>query len=197
MKTLKKVLAESYKYHKRSGESEIVHHISKTDKDISGHFYPLSHFGTANAVRAVATGVHESKPQRIYSVRIKLGNVVHLNTDPGSHTAYEIVRLLHHERHITKREADELQDHMDGHADCDSALSHQLAVKHKINTISYTNGFEHPGSTSYIITHPSQVRVLRSSIPINIDRKRRGRANIGKGLETYESSKQPYSKYKK
>lgn len=48
--------------------------------------------------------------------------------------------------------------------------------RRKIDTIAYKNRVEDPGSTSYIITHPKQVRLLRKTkAPINV---KRGEANL-------------------
>jgi hypothetical protein len=163
-------LLEKAEYQAQPDESEVVHHASNSDFT---EFHPLSHFGTANAARARAIydtepedeGKKRTKPKNLYTARIKLGKVAHIADTDDEHTPITILDSLHDAGHIDKASHREYTTAMHKlHTDEDrKAVLLNALKKHKINTISYNNTVEDPGSRSYIISHPSQVRLLQKT----------------------------------
>lgn len=160
-----RVILESKEQQAQPGESQVLHHAaSGTIKD----FHALSHFGTAVAARTRAAF---NGAGTAYSVRLKLGNVVHIPHDSGEHSHEEITDALLKHNHISKEEQTNLHNSYKdkNYNDKTKILSKHLISK-GINTVSYKNEMEDDGSTSYIITHPSQVRILKHGTKINYDR---------------------------
>ena len=181
-------LKEAKEWAAKEGESEVVHHYTKTDVN---SFMPFSHFGTHQAARERAASMEfDPGKSQVHSVRIKLGNTVHI-PDLGGHYPEEIASGLREHGHITDEDHQHLKTkfatfnqqlekptrddrswlHPEQQAKA-SYLAHYLRNKKGIHTISYENDQEDEGSTSYMITHHSQVRKLRksSSPKINIPR---------------------------
>jgi len=177
MKSFFEYLLEKAEYQAQPDESEVVHHAS--DHDFT-EFHPLSHFGTSNAARARAVFniVTASRPKNLYTARIKLGKVAHIVDDGNDHTPEYILHGLHDAGHITSNHYDKTFEKMKNTPSVEGRKKIVLDTlkKRKINTIIYKNRIEDPGSNSYIITHPSQVRILsRSTSRVNV---RRGRAKL-------------------
>jgi hypothetical protein len=151
------------RYQPREGESEILHHVSTSPKNFN-IFRPMSHFGDADAARHF--GKYSYTPHH-YAVRIKLGRVHELsdssdspdfNNGGGSnHNPQMIANILHHEGIMSFEDYDNPK-HTQSHA----AIARYIRSR-GIDTLKYKNNEE--GGTSYIITHPNQVRVLKQSIP--------------------------------
>lgn len=165
-------LLERAEYRSQDGESDVVHHASSHDFD---EFRPLSHFGTASAARAraVTPGSDPREAKHLYSARIRTGNVVRIGDDSKNHTPSSLLHSLHKAGHISVNNYIKLDDKM--RASSDDGERSKILLDHlkrrKINTISYKNTVEDPGSTSYIITHPKQVRILRKTkAPVNVER---------------------------
>ena len=164
-------LDEDSRFSGTDGESEVVHHV--TPHRFS-EFNPLSHFGTKKAAGArafaLATDYHYGKPHadakyNAIAARLKLGNVVDI-ADTGTHTAKDIAHSLCRKRIISPDERDEVLDAgFDRESD---AVLLAILKDHNINTLRYENEIEHPGSISYIITDPAQVRILKRSNNANI-----------------------------
>lgn len=172
MLSFKDFINESLEYLPKTGESEVVHHSS--DKSFPS-FNPLSHFGTANAARAraVSSGQSPKDSKHLYSARLNLGNVVNMGDDGENHTPHGILHSLHKAGHITVNNYLNMRNKMSA-AENDESRKDMLVKylkRRKIDTIRYKNRVEDPGSTSYIITHPKQVRILRKSFsPVNVSR---------------------------
>jgi len=170
-------LLEKAEYKAQEGESPIVHHAS--DQDFT-EFRPLSHFGTANAARAraVTNDSTASQPKNLYSARIRLGKTVRIVDTGENHTPESIIHGLHMAGHVTAAHYDRYYDKMKAatsHAE-KTKIVLDVLKRRKINTITYRNRIEDAGSNSYMITHPSQVRLLsKSKSPVNV---RRGKARL-------------------
>jgi hypothetical protein len=172
MKSFFEYLLEKAEYLPQPGESRVVHHAS--DHDFT-EFRPLSHFGTANAARARAVSYtpKASQPKNLYTARIKLGKIVRINDDKEDHTPESILHSLHKAGHVTASHYDKYYEKMRDTPSIEGRKKIVLDVlkRRKINTIVYKNRVEDPGSDSYMITHPSQVRLLsKSASPINVQR---------------------------
>lgn len=161
MKSYRQFLESSYAA--RDNESEIVHHVSPSQKDFST-FRPMSHFGSAAAARSIAKAVSDMLDNpRIhhYSARISLGKVHELPDDHDgygeTHSPDSIARVLHKQGIISREEASE-PTHTRNHASIA-----RLVRSKGIHTLRYRNNIE--GGHSYIITHPSQVRILSKTKP--------------------------------
>lgn len=159
----------------RGNESEVVYHATPHN---FVQFNPLSHFGTKKAAGARALDLvtdydrHIDPSDRklnVIAARLNLGNVVDI-TDSGDHTFRDLVIDLREGGYITDSEAREVRNAQD--------LLELLDYK-DIQTLRYTNEFEDPGSTSYIITNPAQVRVLRRSIPAHVNYEKYKKYNLG------------------
>jgi hypothetical protein len=159
-------------YKAQSCESEILHHLTphKFDK-----FRPMSHFGTAKAARAVMKNkvddeiVGKNDPINAMTVRIKLGNVRSIPDDNLGHDPRDVNDLLYSHNHISKKQYE--TNKKKGNRLTNNDLAKCLR-SNNIQTLKYKNQYEDPGSTSYIITDPNQVRKLRTSYnaKINLDR---------------------------
>ena len=158
-------------------ESEVVHHV--TPHKFS-EFNPLSHFGTKKAAGArafaLATDYEYGKPKKdnvfnALATRLRLGNVVDID-DTNTHTAWDIAKSLCRRNIISKEDRDVVPKEPGPAAD--KILLNILKV-YAIDTLRYTNDIEDPGSTSYIITDPSQVRILKRSnnAKINFEKYRK------------------------
>ena len=158
-------------------ESEVVHHV--TPHKFS-EFNPLSHFGTKKAAGArafaLATDYEYGKPKKdnvfnALAARLRLGNVVDID-DTNTHTAWDIAKSLCRRNIISKEDRDAVPKESGPAAD--KILLNILKV-YAIDTLRYTNDIEDPGSTSYIITDPSQVRILKRSnnAKINFEKYRK------------------------
>ena len=158
-------------------ESEVVHHV--TPHKFS-EFNPLSHFGTKKAAGArafaLATDYEYGKPKKdnvfnALAARLRLGNVVDID-DTNTHTAWDIAKSLCRRNIISKEDRDVVPKEPGPAAD--KILLNILKV-YAIDTLRYTNDIEDPGSTSYIITDPSQVRILKRSnnAKINFEKYRK------------------------
>jgi hypothetical protein len=172
MLSFSEFLLEKAEYNAQEGESSVVHHASDQDFD---QFRPLSHFGTANAARAraVSNSSNASQPKNLYTARIKLGKVAHIVDNGDNHSPESILHGLHMAGHVTAAHYDKYYDKMrsaTSHAD-KTKIVLDVLKKRKINTIAYKNRVEDPGSRSYMITHPSQVRLIRKTkAPVNVKR---------------------------
>ena len=158
-------------------ESEVVHHV--TPHKFS-EFNPLSHFGTKKAAGArafaLATDYEYGKPKKdnvfnALAARLRLGNVVDID-DTNTHTAWDIAKSLCRKNIISKEDRDAVPK--ESGPEADKILLNILKV-YAIDTLRYTNDIEDPGSTSYIITDPSQVRILKRSnnAKINFEKYRK------------------------
>jgi DNA-binding transcriptional regulator YiaG len=160
-------LREKLEYHKREGESELVHHVT-TNKFSPDSFHPMSHFGTHNAARARAAfkmelrqGADKKTKFNVISARLKLGKVADISdTEHGSHYPDVLLDLISKTKHLPKKEIQNLRKKKYG-------LTHQHIAqalnKHGIDTLRYKNKWEDPGKTSYMITRPDQVRSVRKT----------------------------------
>lgn len=161
-------------------ESEVLYHVSPHDFT---QFRPFSHFGTSYAARTIADQSYDSdfnkhEKTHNYTVRLKMGKVLDANIDLAHHgfefdhpTAYATV--LHREGHIDHRDHTRLQEKLK--AEPELVKQYELLANHVrkmgYNTIRYTNHMEDEGSKSYVITHPSQVRILKKTYgPLNLNR---------------------------
>lgn len=166
MKKLRDIIES--KYQAQDEESELVHHVSSHE---FSEFKPLSHFGSREVARDIGHAIYRDtkgftqdgfgykKPPdgklKYYSARIKLGNTVHIS-DVVEDYPPAISGELHNHGHISKEDHDYVQKNPNK-----ESLLHVLK-KNNINTISYDNEFEgDKPSKSYIITHQSQVRILK------------------------------------
>lgn len=155
MKTFKRFIIEIV-YKPEKHESELLYHISPHDIESFNH---LSHFGTKIAARQRG---HEKGYTKLhqYTVRLKLGNVKNID-DTGSNEPYDIVDSLYNNGHISKDEHANLRNTFDEYEPETHAKKLSLFLRKKnIHTLSYINDFEDRGKKSYIITHPSQVRII-------------------------------------
>jgi hypothetical protein len=175
MVRFKQFLVEKKEYQALPGESEVVHHSSFDNFD---KFHPLSHFGTHKAARERHSTLKFGYPEDYdhlkpvtYTARLKLGHVVDLPDVDADHSLYGIAHQLHSAGHISEKQRDHLHNTLKGLGDKSHQFGHELN-KMGINTMRYENEAEDPGSKSYIITHPDQVRILKKSVgaKININR---------------------------
>jgi hypothetical protein len=171
MKKLKDI-TEAAKWHiKHKNDSDVVYHSSPTND--TQRFHPLTHFGTQRAARARASEVRDLEGLDInheyhhYAVRLRLGNVAHIE-DSAEHSPLDILHGLHSAGHITKNEKNQAERDMERANNGthpihphDHDVLMGLLKKKNIHTLSYTNHHEHRGSTSYMITDPKQVRILK------------------------------------
>lgn len=162
----------SYQPREDEEDSIVVHHSSPNK---FGKFRPISHFGTRNAARERAfnlkhtDGRTDKDEMHGYTVRLKKGNTLHfqpMEDDDDEQTVHSLTDTLHKHGHINKDQRDDVHSKKNNiHAA--KALGKHLN-SNGIHTISYTNRNEDRGSTSYVATHPSQVRVLkRGKIKMN------------------------------
>ena len=181
MKTFQEHLEEST-YHAKEDESEIVHHLTshKFDK-----FRPLSHFGSKGASREVMGQKEydydkddnevpiDRKKLQHHVVRIKLGKVAHIDDHGGEHNSpSDLSHTLHGHGHITpEQHKNHLELAKQGKLTNDHIA--KTLRSNGIHTLAYKNEVEDRGSTSYMITHHSQVRHLRTpgkNAKVNFDR---------------------------
>jgi len=162
-------IAEST-YKAQSGESEILHHLTphKFDK-----FKPMSHFGTAQASRSLMKFRMDDdnvKGKAIihHAVRIKLGNVRHMEDDQtnSGHRPDVVNDMLYQNKIISRKQYE--TNKKKGRSLTNYDLARTLK-SNNIQTIAYKNEFEDPGSTSYIITDPKQVRRLQLNLNTKIN----------------------------
>lgn len=178
LKSFMEYLLEKAEYRADDGESEVVHHSSDTD---FSSFHPLSHFGSPAAARARAVSSKNAsaeEPKHLYSARLKLGRTVSISDDGEDHKPASILHSLHKAGHISAHHYLGYDDKMRAASDEEGRKKILLDIlkKRKIDTIRYKNDVEDAGSTSYIITHPKQVRLLRkSNSPVNV---KRGQAKL-------------------
>ena len=160
---------ESEEYRAKEGESEVVHHLTTKNFDPNS-FRPLSHFGTKKAARDVIKNrveletdkpIEKTKPKH-HAVRLSLGNVVTVKDNGDYHSPAAFSKSLHKAGHLDAKQA--AAHERLGHNLTNKRIASDLR-KNGIHTIKYKNNIEDPGSTSYMITHPSQVRPLRSTKP--------------------------------
>ena len=178
-------LREKLEYRKQEGESHLLHHITPHEFD---SFKPMSHFGTHDAARARAsflakhelpsssdsshekyTGSPEifNKRQKetkfnIYSTRLKLGKVIDV-PDIAEDRPSKLLDMLSKHKHIPHETVVELTKKSLGHGGLTHEHIAKALNKHGIDTLRYKNKWEDPGKTSYMITRPDQVRVLRKT----------------------------------
>ena len=152
------------------GESKTLYfHTSNTPgiKD----FHPLTHFGTSKAARA---RIYDRGPKAraakhaSYTVRLKLGKGAKISDEGTDHSLNELADLLHKHGHINKKEHDALKRKVSYNSteNLENKKAHIVnALKSKgYDHMYYINTVDDPGSKSVIITHSSQVRVLRSGM---------------------------------
>jgi hypothetical protein len=167
-----KDLTESVRYLPSEGESPVVHHVSFDSFD---RFKPMSHFGSKDAARGRAATffyTDQKKPMWMYTVRLKLGNVLVVDDLPYGHQAYDTLKLIKRTNKIPKAAFSKLNRliRKKGLLDND-LLADWLKNVCNINTLKYLNRWEDPGSYSYIITDPDQVRILKErKAPFNYKR---------------------------
>jgi hypothetical protein len=162
-------IAEStYKAH--SGESEILHHLTPHKFD---QFKPMSHFGTAQASRSLMKFRMDDdnvKGKAIihHAVRLKLGNVRHMEADQtnSGHRPDVVNDMLYQNKIISRKQYE--TNKKKGRSLTNYDLARTLK-SNNIQTIAYKNEFEDPGSTSYIITDPKQVRRLQLNLNTKIN----------------------------
>ena len=170
MKTFKMFLESSFAA--REGEHpDVFHHISGPDVNAPRqqikNFRPMSHFGEPGTVRNMKRVVDdragdEYNPRiRHYAVRLKTGTIHDLpdDHDQGNeeHSPYSIAKALQSQGVLTHEETNN-RNNTRSHA----AIARLIRSK-GINTLRYKNNLE--GGTSYIITHPNQVRILKQTRP--------------------------------
>jgi len=163
MKTFKQFMAES-KLAARKGESELVHHTASASFN---KFKPMAHLGTANAARARAVtklygsykNINNPHPVNHYVGRIKLGKTMTIQ-DTGADHEYDILDALVRKKHAKQSHVDNFKKKNFGYKDYPARVAKFVRSK-GVHTIKYKNEYEDPGSTSYIITHPKQVRLIR------------------------------------
>ena len=164
MKTFKMFLESSFAA--REGEHpDVFHHIS--ERPGIREFRPMSHFGEPGTVRNMPRVIDDradgSGSPRIhhYAVRLKTGRIHDLpdDHDQGNeeHSPYSIAKALQSQGVLTPEEANN-RNNTRSHA----AIARLIRSK-GINTLRYKNNLE--GGTSYIITHPNQVRILQQTRP--------------------------------
>lgn len=162
MKKLRDIV-ENKNYKPQEDESEIVHRVVP-DGNFGDHIHPLSHFGTKATSRSFLvqrSSNYDSDDHKfhVYSGRIKLGNVIHVD-DIGEHDTHNFAEQLHDNGHISTKDHEKIQN-----SEVDSPEAMSLLVnalkKRNINTIAYRNEYESVGDKSYVITDPSQFRILR------------------------------------
>ena len=156
------------------GESKTLYfHTSNTPgiKD----FHPLTHFGTSKAARA---RIYDRGPKAraakhaSYTVRLKLGKGAKISDEGTDHSPKELADLLHKHGHINKKEHAALHAALKSKVSYDSPENLKNKKDHIVDALKskgydhmyYINTVDDPGSKSVIITHSSQVRVLRSGM---------------------------------
>jgi hypothetical protein len=136
----------------------------------------MSHFGTAQASRSLMKFRMDDdnvKGKAIihHAVRIKLGNVRHMEDDQtnSGHRPDVVNDMLYQNKIISRKQYE--TNKKKGRSLTNYDLARTLK-SNNIQTIAYKNEFEDPGSTSYIITDPKQVRRLQLNLntKINFDR---------------------------
>lgn len=174
------ILIEAHGFEAEDGEHpDLLYHFSR-NPEIKG-FHPLSHFGTKAASRQIANGyddhptksVFKREGRSIYANRIKLGNTFRTEDIMG-HSAEELSRHLYHKGLFNRSEyhgvLSNIQDEEHDHKK-NEVLAHAIRSK-GVDTLWYKNKKEDPGSTSYMITHPSQVRTVFASKEPRINKDR-------------------------
>jgi hypothetical protein len=174
MITFKLFLESTYKA--QDGESEILHHVSPHNFN---EFKPFSHFGSKATVRHFKNNYLENDTKTSYSVRLKLGNIAHVEEDEsGEHHPINLINQLRLAGHITNQEHNTLHNIYKNSLEGNHKERRQKSIDHfdhlskwlnnkGIHTISYNNVGEidshqtEKDRKSYIITHPSQVRILK------------------------------------
>lgn len=139
-------------------------------------FAPLSHFGTRAAALARARSSGKiGQTMILYQVELELGSVLRIPdlaaSGPRSalHSWLRLVDHLHYDVSppaFSTTERDEIliaaapagQDATAG----TEALIRILSAR-GIDALAYVNQFEDPGSTSWIVLRPTQVRILHRS----------------------------------
>lgn len=166
------------------GKNNILHHmnnINNIDK-----FHPLSHFGSYYAAKNVGSQLHgseistdkENVPYRDrihYRVRfLNKGKIFHLPEDIVNHEPHALIDALHKHGLFSNKEKEQHISKIHhlynkhGYNSIESKEYVGNAIRDKgFHTVSYKNEFEHPGSKSYIITHPSQVHIIKKT-PVKI-----------------------------
>jgi hypothetical protein len=119
----------------QEGESEIVHHLTPTK---FSKFHHMSHFGTKQAAREAIKGKDEYFDK-------------HDEPHEIDHS-----KIYHHAARIKLGNVAHIKDDGENHVA-------DTLRKNNIHTVAYTNTREHKGSTSYMITHPSQVRPIKQT----------------------------------
>jgi len=190
-----KQLNESRDYQRKEGESKVLHHVTPV---AFNKFKPMSHFGTANAARAVAAdkfNMEKTNDLRMnrpiksltkkvnktkfysHSVRLKLGKVAHISDYEGSqHSPSRVVDLLIKHKVLPIKATNSLLKKSHDHLNGGPPLTHNHIAKalnaHGIDTLKYKNHYEDEGKMSYIITRPDQVRTLRKKSKSNLNLKK-------------------------
>lgn len=170
MRPLREILKED---EAKEGEGPVMWHVSRHARISGGQFHPLTHFGEKDTVRSRAQDV---QTKSVHAVRIKHGNSFQTD-DVGKHSPHALLNHLHkkgmfndqeHQQHTN--ELNRISNNRVGYAkknpnltskgrEANSYLAH--AIRNKgYHSLHYKNDVE--GGTSHIITHPSQVRVIKS-----------------------------------
>lgn len=164
MLSFREFIQEKAEWNRDKDETEIVHHSSEHDFN---EFRPLSHFGTKHAARAraydIGSNEHDSPPEfHHYSVRLKIKKSAEVK-DRGEHYPEGIASDLRMGGHISHEEMTAFRKSLKGLPNSQHNQSQLLSLlKSKgIDALHYKNKIEDPGSKSYIITDPKQVRILR------------------------------------
>lgn len=133
-------------------------------------FYALSHFGSEAAARVRGTAAAKiGATMTLYEVELTFAGVVTIaDLDPDGprsavHSALRLAdELFYAEMLLFPVERDAVV-----RASGDSATAARVLVAvlaaHGIDGLAYRNDFESPGSISWIITRPEQVRIVRTS----------------------------------
>jgi len=177
---------------------ESLYHVSQ--KDIK-HFEPLTHFysregAIANAYLSWVNDGDEvddngdSLPYYIYKVKVYPGNSVEIADGIGYHDAQSNLEDVYHGKHISDQEYKEAKDIMDSlpYEEHKHVVANLLRNKN-IHSLKYKNTYEDVGHISYIITHPSQVKILEKH-PLSLRELQNGEYYVG-GEEGDDSWRTP------
>jgi hypothetical protein len=99
----------------------------------------------------------------IYTARLNLGNVLEIEDLAHEHSAYSLLSLIKDTEKLPKEAFQKLKKQINKAGYLNDMILAKWLRDNGINTLMYKNVWEDPGSTSYIITDPNQVRILKKS----------------------------------
>ena len=123
-----------------------------TRKDLDG-FRPLTHFGTFRAAydRLLDTNTgSNTKNQKIYQVTLDIKNPVELQDISKNHKLSDWISMMKLQEYITSEEAESIST---------PRQLIKLLINKGYDGINYMNEWEDPGSDSYVIFKPEQVKI--------------------------------------